>query len=310
MQRREFTYPSADGKTQIHAVEWKPDGDVCAILQISHGMQEYIGRYDGFAQFLTGHGFLVTGNDHLGHGASVISEEEHGYFGEPDGNRYVIADIHTLRAKTQAAYPDVPYLMLGHSMGSFLLRQYLTMYAGGLAGAVIMGTGAQPQAALTIGKLCCRLIGIFRGRHYRSSFVNNLAIGGYNKKFQPARTPNDWLTKDTAVVDAYCADPWCTFMFTVNAYYHMFRGIEAAQKGADRIPKTLPLLVASGADDPVGGFGTGVREVYEGYQKSGMQDVSLRLYETDRHEILNETDRQTVYADILAWLKAKAFSRT
>ena len=302
MKKKEFTYPSADKKTEIHAVIWKPEGEVRAVLQICHGMVEYIGRYDRFACFLADQGFLVTGNDHLGHGASVTSDDEHGYFGHPDGNKHVIADIHHLRKAAQKKYPDVPYFMLGHSMGSFLLRQYLTLHGEGLTAAIIMGTGSQPQMILAAGKLLCRTIALFRGWHYRSNLVDGMAFGGYNKKFEPARTRNDWLTKDTSVVDAYCGDPWCIFQFTVNGYCQMFIGIEAAQKNVGRIPKDLPLLIVSGADDPVGGFGKGVKEVYESCRKAGIRDVSLKLYPDDRHEILNETDYQTVYDDLLGWM--------
>ena len=304
MIKREFYYPSADGKTQIHAIAWEPE-EVRAVLQISHGMVEYIDRYDAFARYLTQSGFVVTGNDHLGHGASVTSDENHGFFAQPEPNRCVITDIHALRTMMQENYKDVPYFMLGHSMGSFLLRQYLTLYGEGLQGAVIMGTGAQPQGVLTAARLLCRILALFHGWHYRSKLVNNMALGSYNRTFEPARTPNDWLSKNTASVDAYCADPWCTYVFTVNGYYQLFTAIEAAQKNAGRIPKELPLLVTSGENDPVGGFGKDVRAVYEGYCKDGIRDVTLKLYPNDRHEILNETDRDQVYADLLGWLMAR-----
>ena len=303
LKKKEFSYPSADKKTKIHAVMWKPESEIRAVLQICHGMVEYIDRYDRFASFLAEQGFLVVGNDHLGHGASVTSDEEHGYFGHPDGNRYVIADIHHLRTAAQKKYPDVPYFMLGHSMGSFLLRQYLTLHGEGLTAAIIMGTGSQPRLILTAGKLICRAIALFRGWHFRSDLVDGMAFGGYNKKFEPARTDNDWLTKDSAIVDAYCADPWCTFQFTVNGYYQMFTGIEAAQKNVGSIPKDLPLLIVSGAEDPVGNFGKGVKEVYENCREAGIKDVSIKLYPDDRHEILNETDYRTVYADLLKWME-------
>ena len=166
-----------------------------------------------------------------------------------------------------------------------------------------MGTGAQPGIVLKLGKMICKTIAAFHGWHYRSTFVDNMAFGGYNKKFEPARTKNDWLTKDTKIVDRYCQDPLCTFQFTVNAYYQMFCGIEYAQTHVDQIPKALPLLLTAGAQDPVGNFGKSVSELYEIYQKAGIQDVSLKLYENDRHEILNETDRQDVYGDIAAWLE-------
>lgn len=306
MKKNEFTYPSADNKTTIYATEWIPDGEVRAVLQIAHGMVEYIDRYDGFASFLADHGFYVTGNDHLGHGRSVTSDDEHGYFAHPNGNECVIKDIDRLRLITTEKYPGIPYFFLGHSMGSFLLRQYLTMYGRGLAGAIVMGTGEQPAPVLNAGKMLCRAIALVKGWHHRSGLVNGIAFGSYNKAFEPARTPCDWLSRDENNVDAYMKDPWCTYMFTVNGYYQMFSGIQKCQnpKNIDRIPKDLPVLFVSGAEDPVGESGKGVKKAYDSYVKAGILDVGIKLYEKDRHEILNEIDRQEVYRDLLDWLEA------
>lgn len=303
--KREFTFASRDGVTKIHAIEWNPEGKVKAVLQMCHGMVEYIDRYDAFARFLTEHGYYVVGHDHLGHGASVRSEEYHGYFHETRGNEYVIGDIHKLRVMTQKKYPDVPYFMLGHSMGSFLIRQYMELYGQNLAGVIVMGTGAQPAVVLGFGRMLCRIIAAFKGWNYRSSLVDNMAFGSYNKRFEPSRTDKDWLTKDEKIVDEYRDHPWCTFRFTVNAYYHMFRGIQFLQnkKNIERIPKNLPLFLVAGADDPVGNFGKSVRAVSEIYKNCGIKDVELKLYETDRHEILNESDRETVYEDLLKWME-------
>lgn len=305
--KQEFTYPSRDGLTQIHAVEWKPDGEAKAVLQMCHGMVEYIDRYDAFARFLNEHGYYVVGHDHLGHGASVRSDELHGYFHETRGNECVIGDIHKLRLMTREKYPDIPYFMLGHSMGSFLVRQYMELHGEGLSGVIVMGTGSQPTAVLGAGRMLCRMIAAVKGWTYRSALIDNMAFASYNKKFEPSRTDKDWLTKDEKIVDAYRAHPWCTFRFTVNAYYHMFRGIQFAQKKENirRIPADLPLFLVAGADDPVGNFGKSVKQVYEGYRECGIKDVSMKLYENDRHEILNETDREIVFADILAWMEEK-----
>ena len=295
--RDEFYFPSKDGNTEIHSIEWKPEGKPKAILQISHGMMEYVGRYDGFAQYLCERGWYVVGNDHLGHGKSVQSKSEYGFFNEKYGNVCVLG--------TARKYPDVPYFMLGHSMGSSLMRQYIQMYGNGLAGVILMGTVSDhAKAELLFGKRLCRLMAFFRGWHYRSKLVDGLAIGPYNKKFKPARTQADWVTSDYEMLERYASDPLCSFRFTVNAYYNMFLGMISMQKKESvyMIPKNLPILFASGADDPVGGFGKGVRKVYEKYKQAGIQDVTLRLYPGDRHEILNETDRQQVYEELYEWL--------
>ena len=303
--KKEFTFTSCDRKTPIHVIMWMPQIPIRAILQISHGMVEYIERYDEFATFLSQRGYLVVGHDHLGHGASALTCEEHGYFEKKHGNEIVIGDIRKLYHIMKKQFPDVPYFMLGHSMGSFLLRQYIQMYGKDLSGAVIMGTGSHSAATALSGMVLCKMLSLLKGDHYRSQTVNNLAFGSYNRRFQPSRTSYDWLTKDTTIVDKYAAHPWCTFTFTVNAYFHMFRGLLTltSKKNRNQIPKDLPLFLVSGADDPVGNFGKSVKHVLRQYKKAKIQDVSMKLYPKDRHEILNELDRETVYQDIFEWLE-------
>ncbi len=305
--KQEFYYPSKDGLTQIHAIEWIPEGEVRAILQIAHGMVEFIDRYDRFAGFMASQGFYVVGNDHLGHGLSVTDESQYGYFAKKDGNLCVIGDMQQLREDAQKKYPDVPYFILGHSMGSFLARQYIEMHGEGISGAIIMGTGYQQPATLNAALGLTSILSRFKGDHYRSEMINNMALGSYNASFEPARTKNDWLCKDEAIVDAYVSNPLNQFVFTVNGYNNLFRGLRFAerQENLDKIPKDLPILVVSGAKDPVGEFGKGPQLVAEYYRKTGIRDVTLKLYENDRHEILNELDKETVDHDILQWLEAR-----
>lgn len=305
--RDEFYYPSRDGITHIHGMEWKPEGPVKAVLQICHGMAEYIERYDGFASFLAEKGYYVVGHDHLGHGKSVQDEESFGFFHETKGNQYVIGDIHKLREMTAEKYPDIPYFMMGHSMGSFLLRQYLTVYGKGLAGALILGTGYKGPFILNAGQIVCRVIAACKGWRYRSNFVNNLGIGGYNKRFEPSQSTKDWVTSDSGLRETYENDPLCSFVFTVNGYYQMFTGMKELTKKEcmDHIPKDLPVFFAAGREDPVGGYGKDVQKVYQKYKDAGMKDVEIKLYIGDRHEILNETDREQVYEDLFEWLETK-----
>ena len=307
--KQEFYYPSRDGKTQIHAIEWVPEGEIKGVLQICHGMVEYIDRYHEFAEYMSENGYYVTGHDHLGHGKSIQSEEELGYFDETRGNQYVIGDIQKLREMTMKKYPDAPYYMLGHSMGSFLLREYLTMYGKGLDGAVIMGTGYQSALILNAGQLVCRVIAAFKGWKHRSRFVDNLSFGSYNKRFEPSETTKDWITSDREKRQKYVEDTLCSYMFTLGAYYQMFEGMKVLTKkeSLERIPKDLPILFVSGKDDPVGAFGKSVTKVYEKYKSAGIHNVSIHLYQGDRHEILNEVDREKVYHDILRWIETKEY---
>lgn len=302
--KKEFYYLSRDGVTRIHAVEWIPEGEVKAVLQICHGMSEYIDRYDEFARYLCEKGIYVAGHDHLGHGESIQGEEYYGYFHEKHGNQYVIGDIHKLRGITVKKYPEAPYFILGHSMGSFLLRQYLTIYGNGLTGAVIMGTGSHGRLILDAGQFMCRIVAAFKGWKYRSTFINNLSFGGYNKKFKNDVTGATWLSRNVENCQKYAADPLCSFTFTVNGYYQMFRGLKTltGKKSVERIPKELSIFFVAGSDDPVGNFGKSVQKVYGKYRAAGIKDVKLKLYKNDRHEILNETDRETVYADLYRWI--------
>lgn len=310
-RKEEFYYDSTSKTTKIHAVRYIPDGEIKAILQIAHGMVEYIERYEAFALYLTSQGFLVTGNDHLGHGKSVNSKEEWGYFAKDDGNRAVLYDIYELTTITKEKYPNVPYFLLGHSMGSFYARQYLCEFGKELDGAVIMGTGCQPLALVQFGRLLTKSISLFKGWYYRCSFVNNIAFGSYNKHFEPARTTKDWLSKDTAIVDKYVADERCNFIFTLNAYYNMFTGISRLydKKLLSQMPKDLPVFFVAGEEDPVGDYGKGVLKAADMVKKAGMKNVSVKLYPADRHEILNETDREQVYEDLYRWLEKSINSK-
>lgn len=302
--KQEFYYPSGDGQTKIHGIVWRPETDVKAVLQICHGMVEYIDRYNDFAQYLAERGVCVVGHDHLGHGKSVQSEEHLGFFHESHGNKYVITDIHRLRRMTEKDYAGVPYFMMGHSMGSFLLRQYLTMRAEGLAGAIIMGTGYMPHGLLAAGQMVCRTIAAVKGWQYRSEFMNQLGMGGYNKQFEPSESTKDWITSDEEMRKKYEADPLCSFTFTVNGYYQMFEGMKVLTKknAMDKIPGSLPVLFVSGAEDPVGSNGEGVARVFRKYEQAGIQDVKMKLYPKSRHEILNESNREQVYEDLYQWM--------
>lgn len=304
MRKEHMTYKSNDGRTKIHAICWIPEGEVKAVLQISHGMVEYIDRYDEFAGYLARRQILVVGNDHLGHGQSVQSEEHYGFFAEKEGNKVLLRDIHRLRGIIQEKYPGIPYFLLGHSMGSFLARQYLCLHGEGLAGAVIMGTGYQPRIATQFGMTLTRMMAGIKGWNYRSKLVDSLAFGGYNRKFGKL-DGKEWLSRNEENVRKYKGEKLCSFRFTLNGYYNLFYSIYTLsfQNYLDRMPKELPVFFVAGDDDPVGQFGKGVTKVYEQFKEIGMTKVSCKLYPEDRHEILNELDRDIVYEDIERWIK-------
>ena len=260
-----FSFPSADGRTTVHAVRWTPeDGKYRAVLQITHGMVEYIERYRAFAEFLNDNGFLVVGHDHIGHGESVVSKDEWGYFAEHPSDT-VVADMHTLREITRKEHPGVPYFMLGHSMGSYMLRKYLAIHGEGLTGAIIMGTGCIPDNTTKLAMFIAKLQAAFLGWHHRSKLLQKLSYDKYYHQFDLTGkdASNSWLTKDEEIVKTYYADPKCTFVFTVNAYMGLFEAVlfDNQQENIEAVPKSLPLFFVSGAMDPVGGCGSGVKKV-------------------------------------------------
>lgn len=307
MSKKEtFSFISHNGCTPVHGVIWKPEnGEFKAVVQIIHGMVEYVERYTDFAEFLVEHGFAVVGHDHVGHGDSVLSQADWGYVGDRP-SRIWLQDIHRVRKGCQK---DRPYFMLGHSMGSYLLRTYLSRYEEDLNGAVIMGTGYMDKELIKAAIAMNKLETLFRGKHHRSKFLQKLSYSEPYQKFDLTGqdSANSWLTKDTKVVESYYVDPKCTFVFTDNAYLGLFEAVrDSCDPGSiDCMRKDLPVLLVSGEDDPVGDLGVGVRKVAELFRNTGIKDLTTILYPEDRHEILNETDRDKVYKDILDWLEQR-----
>ncbi len=305
MTRTDFSLLSGDGKTTLHGIAWRPDGEPKAIVQISHGMIEYVARYHDFAVYLADQGFLVAGCDHLGHGKSVGSEADWGFFHDTAHPEVtVVTDLHAISERLRAEHPQLPFFLLGHSMGSFLARLYLARWGKELTGAVLVGTGNQPDWQLGLGLALCRTSSKLFGARHRSRLIDAMVFGANNRRIKHPKTHYDWLTKDGAIVEAYAQDPACTFSFTMNGYIGLFSTIRSIKRpdAIAAIPKELPILLASGEADPIGNYGKAVREVYEDYRAAGIHDVTLRLYPNDRHELLNEVDRKAVWQDIDDWL--------
>ena len=307
MVSHEFTYLSADGKTPIHAVEWLPEGTPTAVLQITHGVSEHILRYEDFAAYLTDRGFAVVGHDHLGHGGSQIPGKGPLYFGPKGSWDVVVQDLEVRRQLAREKFPGVPYFLLGHSMGSFVARTYLIRHHGTVDGAVIMGTGQMAPALVKGGILVANLEARRVGEDQPSPLVDKLAFGPYNKPFAPNRTAYDWLSAEEANVDFYISQPLCGGIPSTGLFREMLTGISyiTDPKHVAKMEKNTPILFLSGAQDPVGDMGKGVRRAYESFLAAGMRDVSCKLYPGLRHEILNESCREEVYADIFNWLGTK-----
>ncbi len=300
-----FYFTSSTGN-KVYAQKWinKDVTEYKGIIQLVHGMQEHIGRYDEFANLLSECGYIVVGHDHLGHGNTVKKEEDFGYFADKDGWDRLVEDIHILQNQIQKQYPNLPYVIMGHSMGSLLVRTYVTKYKDNLSGMIISGTSGQKGGLLILGKMITKLIMFFRGKRYKSKVLEYLVTGSFNKKFKPNRTNADWTTRDKGVVDKYQKDPKCGKNFTAIAYYDLLNGTYYLSKQKN-INKTLkiPVLIFSGDKDPVGENAKGVIRVYNMLKKAGLDKVKIRLFKDGRHEMLNEINKEEVYYLILDWLK-------
>ena len=302
----EYFFPSSDGKTLIHVNQWTPvNAEVVGVVQIAHGVAEYGKRYKPFAEYLCSHGFSVVANDHLGHGQSVIADSPMVYFGETDGWWHVVDDIEELRRRTAKVFPDRPYFLFGHSMGSFLSRTHLIRYPGSLDGCILCGTGHQSPVMIAGGKLVADREIKRLGKKAFSVRADDLAFGAYNKHFEPVRTRVDWISSSPENVDAYIADPLCGGDATLGLFRDMLDGLTylTKQSNIDKMDKELPVFFIAGDQDPVGDMGKGVRKAYGCFKKAGVKDLSLKLYHGLRHEILNEASKQYVYRDVLDWLE-------
>lgn len=318
MSESVFTVPldylSHDGKTRINAKVWTSTafGDGAGesaetpkgVIQIVHGMAEHIDRYDDFARFLVGRGFVVCAEDHIGHGDSAADPSEFGHMPAHGGKDILVGDVHTLRRMASELFPSAPYIMYGHSMGSFIVRSYIAQHGEGLAACVLSGTGNVPSALSTMGRTLARILAAVRGERYRSALIDGMGAGGYGKQIENARTQLDWLSTDDSVVDAYIADERCGFMFTVGGYATLLdlTAEVVTPACAAGVPKDLPVLFVAGDGDPVGDMGKGVEAAAQLLRDAGVTTVDCTLYAGMRHEIHNEIGYEKVYDDIATWI--------
>jgi len=304
MQSSTTTVSASDG-TGLHTHRWLPDGEPKGVVQVAHGMAEHSARYARLAEALTGAGYAVYANDHRGHG-STASEADHGYFADRDGWATVVADLRAVTRFAQEEHPGLPVFLLGHSMGSFLSRAYVIEDSRELSGLVLSGTSGDPGLLRSVGVVLARAESALRGRRHVSTLLDRLTFGKYNAAFKPTRTAFDWLSRDEAEVDLYVADAQCGNTFTSAFFADLAGGVGVINdpRQVARVRRDLPILLVAGDQDPVGDKGKGPRAVREQYAAAGVTDTTVTIYPGARHEILNETNRDEVTADILRWLDA------
>lgn len=300
---KDFRVPSNDGKTQLFCAKWIPDVEPKATLQISHGMVEHILRYSDFAEFLASNGYAVYGHDHLGHGQT--SPDDLGFFALEHGDSLVIDDVHAVGMKIKEEYPDIPHYLLGHSMGSFIARRYITRYPQDVHGALFLGTGNQPLSSVKMGIHLANMISKTKGPRSRSDLLNKMVLTNNDQMFEEPLVVNRWMTRDLDKINEFNEDPLCKFAFTTTGFRDLFTLIRDLETkiNFNRIPKDLPVIFMSGTADPIGGFGVDVVAAVDVFREYN-PGVELKLYEEARHELINEINRDEVYHDILAWLDA------
>jgi len=306
-RQQEFYFDSANGFSRIYVRQWLPEGEPRGVVQLTHGINEHIGRYADFAAFLAKNGFVVVGNDHAGHGKSWEKPEDEGFFADKDGWMCIVEDMRTLQQQTRAQYPGLPYVLLGHSMGSFAARTFAIWYPGAVNGLILSGTGQQPAAMIGSGLAFLNLLIRCYGPRHRGKAASTLCFGSYNKNFKEDHCGSAWLTRDAEIREQHKQDKACHFVPTVSLYRDMLWGIRylSDSKNVAKMDLATPVFFFAGDMDPVGEEGRGVRRAVQAFVDAGCQDVSVKLYPDGRHEMLNEINRDEVYQDVLDWLEEK-----
>ncbi len=304
MEPRSFVLDASDGvPVTVHAWDTDPSVAPRAVLQISHGMAEFALRYDGFARYAAANGYRVYAADHRGHGQTAGSLGKLGHLADSRGFTRVMEDQRELAVEVRKRHPGLPVVLFGHSFGSFVAQMLIERHGNLFSGCVLSGTRGPDPASVLSGRALAFLVSLFSGRRTPSPFLTHMSFGSYNARIPDATSPNSWLSRDAAVVEEYDASPWCGFPCTAGFYRDLTEGLSAIHKpwAIAGVPPALPVLIVSGSCDPVSSYGKTVSRLAGIYREAGMVDVSLVLYEGGRHEMLNETNRDQVMADIVAW---------
>lgn len=307
MNKSEFYYPSADGKTMIRCIEWTPENrQIFGVLQIAHGITEHIGRYESIARFFTDRGFAVIGNDHIGHGKSIAPDAPPLYFG-PDGSwEYALEDVRSCRVIAGEHFGNLPHYLLGFSLGSFLVREYLARFPNTVDAAILVGTGQASPELLAIGKLLAYLEGKRVGEENTTQLIQKLAFGNYNRAFQPAKTDMDWLNSDENALEDYLSDPLCRREVSCGLFRELLDGMmfTSESKAIHGMCRDTPLLLLSGSDDSVGANKKGVKKLYKLLKRADFEDVTIKFFQ-GRHDILREKCSGQVLQYISDWMDSK-----
>ena len=293
---------TANDHSQLFVNQWLPEGTLKAVILVSHGMAEHSARYARLAEQLCNQGYGVYALDQRGHGQTA-THGVLGHYADDDGWCKVVGDLASLNQHIGQQHPGLPIVLLGHSMGSYIAQAYLLHHSASLHGAVLSGSNFQPVALYRAARLIARFERLRQGPKGRSALIEWLSFGSFNKAFKPNRTPYDWLSRDPGEVDAYAADPLCGFRCTNQFWIDLLGGLQQISKASNlsQIDPNLPILVMGGECDPVS-EGKRLTDLTHALRKAGNRHVQLKVYPQARHELFNETNRDAVTSDVIAWL--------
>ena len=299
--KRDFNL-QVSNDTILKGYLYEPTTEAKGIIQICHGMAEHIGRYDNFMNFLCDNGYIVVGYDQRGHGMTAGSVENCGYMSDSDNIEVLVEDVHKVVEYIKNAYPEKNIYLFGHSMGSFVSQRYVELYNNEISGLILSGSSYNDGLIIKLGNILASMITKSKGRKHISHFINNLSLGSYNKKFKPAKTSVDWLSRDNENNVKYENDEYCGMIFTVSYFKDLTNCFKLIAKDLELINNKLPIYIMSGDNDPVGNFGKGTTLLFTKLKKVGISDLTLKLYKDGRHEMLNEINKEEVYKNILEWV--------
>lgn len=300
----DFRVTGTDG-LQVYVYQWLPEGDVVGVVQIAHGMAEHAARYERFAKELNKHGIAVYANDHRGHGKSIPEGQTPGHMADQEGWQKAVTDLGLITQQIKENHPEKPVVLMGHSMGSFLTQDYMAQYGQYIDGAALSATNGPPGTLGKLAQLVSRIEKLRNGNTGHSTLLANMSFKAFNKTFAPNRTEFDWLSRDEAEVDKYVADPLCGFDCSVATWIGLLDALTRISRddALSQMDKYKPIYVFSGTEDPVGEKTKGVKRLLKAYQKHGFANVIHKFYESGRHELLNETNREEVTSDFIDWFK-------
>lgn len=303
---KNFSFVDRYGK-EIKYYKWSEVENPKGIVQIVHGMTEYALRYDYFAKKLCENGYIIYAHDQRGHGETSPKDEEKGYIADDEGFDILVENVKELTDVAKKENSNLPIILFGHSMGSFVSQRYIELYGNGIDGVILSGTNGKPDRITKLGILISKIEIMLKGRKAKSKLMDKLSFGDFNSNFKPTRTDYDWLCSVNEEVDKYIESPVCGFICSTSFYYDLIRGLWKINKkeNLNNIPKNLPIYIFAGDKDPVGKFGKGIVKLYDTYKSIGIYNLNYKLYSNGRHEMLNENNKDEVIKDLLDWINNK-----